>query len=945
MDNPILDVVLGLVLVYLVLALLVMKLQEVLAGQLMVGRPKYLHKLVKEATGHDENLKQRIFDNALVFGLSMGDQPASEQRGKMARSTGPSEIPPALFARALLIELHDDHKGGHPADFYASPTAFVAEKSVAGGGTAARTWRSLRGLLAGREGDWPGFEADIASWFKQLGDRSEGWYKRRSQNWSLGLAMLAAMAFNVDSFHIAERLSSDPQLRRSLASLAERVNAAFPGGVAAPAGTVAPANGTTAAAAASPARAAARVSAGLVDAITRLNTAFFTDTGLANFKLNQRELKETDDCTGLGVPFTKDKSMLTKDRTFLSNPGTWVLGLPQLLAFIEQQQVSDTPPKQNLQMAFKCLSHVSAWVRAASSATDVAAVRTLVQEAAVHLESAKAGLLELIDDQRPTYTMAALFKLDPERFNDCATAAGASFNSVQVCMARAASGQVRLPIGPFRDNLRQQFCTVRVPDETRPELRSGVSSVLCGETVFEGSDALRIKKMWLDTAGGWAFIFWFVGCLFTGLFVALGAPFWFDVLGKVVKLRAAGRKADEDEQRRAGQGNAPLPAPGQPAAAGAPFRLGRNSFEDLLLPADIVSVQRQLGIAGSGVLDAPTRSAIGAYTGQHGLAGGDELSFTVYDHLVGRSPSGVAGIRPANRPTLGQPSTQAQPLAKNLMAILGFEIPARIDPKETTITADLRALAVLYRYKREARAPGAGGVVPPQLRPVVTTASSNPKALNEIDEALIAEVLSYTGAAADRLPRDAAAPWLDWAIGELGQVEADKKTRAESNPRVLAYLDTVVSGSGKGGDNGDHTSWCAAFVAWVLTQHNLALPPPLVGPPASGSAAPLPACAAAPAGSAALLSQSYSRNATPAWGTVIAGVAAGSIGPNVQAGDVVTLKLGGSTTINHVALVVAVDGPPANPAGLWALGGNQSGGRCVCVSHFKASEVADIQRP
>lgn len=942
MDNAILDVVLGLVLVYLVLALLVTKLQEVLAGQVMVGRPKYLHKLVREATSHDEDLKQRIFDNALIFGLSMGDQPASEKLGKAARTTGPSEIPPALFARALLIELHDDHKGGHPADFYSTPTAFVAERSVAGGGRAARTWRSLRGLLAGREGDWPGFEADIANWFRQLGDRSEGWYKRRSQNWSLGLGVVAAMVLNADSFYIAERLSSDAQLRRSLASLAERVTTVFPGGVAAPGAAAQPVNPTLATAA-SPARAATRVSAGLVDAITRLNTAFFTDTGLANFKLNQRELKVPDACTDvleIGVPPSKDRD---KDKTYLSNPGTWVLGLPQLLAFIEQQQVSDSHPKHNLEVAFKCLSHVSAWVRAATSATDVAAVRTLVQEAGAHLESAKAGLLELIDDQRPTFTMSALFKLDPERFNDCAGAAGASFNSVQVCMARAASGHVRLPIGPFRDNLRQQFCSVRVPDDTRPEVRSRVSNTFCGDTVFPGSNALPIKMMWLDLTSGWVFILWFFGCVVTGVFVSLGAPFWFDVLGKVVKLRAAGRKTDEDEQRRAGQGNAPLAAAAKPGTGEPPFKLGRNSFEDMLLPADIVAVQRQLGIAGSGVLDAPTRSAIAGYTSQHGLAGGEELSFTVYDHLVGRNPSALTVTRPVDRPTLGQPSTQAQPLAKNLMAILGFDNPARISPNETTITADLRALAVLYRYKRQAQPGGvAGAVVPPQLRPVVTQAKNQPKALDEIDAGLLSEVLSYTGAAADRLPRDAAAPWLDWAVGELGQVEAKKDTRADSNPRVLAYLDSAASGNVKGGDDGDNKPWCAAFVAWVLTQHNQGMLPALVGPPAPGAAPALPGCASAPAGLGALTAANYSGGA---WGAGVAGAGARVIGPNAQAGDVVTFKLDGSPAINHVALVVALDGPAASPDGLWALGGNQSGVGCVCVSYFKKDVVAEIRRP
>ena len=71
------------------------------------------------------------------------------------------------------------------------------------------------------------------------------------------------------------------------------------------------------------------------------------------------------------------------------------------------------------------------------------------------------------------------------------------------------------------------------------------------------------------------------------------------------------------------------------------------------------------------------------------------------------------------------------------------------------------------------------------------------------------------------------------------------------------------------------------------------------------------------------------------------GAGPGVIG-GAQAGDVVTLKLGGSAVINHVAFVLEVD--PANNA-LWVIGGNQAKGTCVCVSRFKAAEIEDIRRP
>jgi len=37
---------------------------------------------------------------------------------------------------------------------------------------------------------------------------------------------------------------------------------------------------------------------------------------------------------------------------------------------------------------------------------------------------------------------------------------------------------------------------------------------------------------------------WFFGWLITALSISLGAPFWFDLLSKLVKLRGTGTKAD-----------------------------------------------------------------------------------------------------------------------------------------------------------------------------------------------------------------------------------------------------------------------------------------------------------------------------------------------------------------------------------------------------------------
>jgi hypothetical protein len=55
----------------------------------------------------------------------------------------------------------------------------------------------------------------------------------------------------------------------------------------------------------------------------------------------------------------------------------------------------------------------------------------------------------------------------------------------------------------------------------------------------------------------WPWIFHVVlkiaGLLFTGLALAFGAPFWFDMLSKLVRLRASGEKPLTAEQKKAAE--------------------------------------------------------------------------------------------------------------------------------------------------------------------------------------------------------------------------------------------------------------------------------------------------------------------------------------------------------------------------------------------------------
>jgi len=54
-------------------------------------------------------------------------------------------------------------------------------------------------------------------------------------------------------------------------------------------------------------------------------------------------------------------------------------------------------------------------------------------------------------------------------------------------------------------------------------------------------------RSWDDFTGG----FWknFFGCFITALAISLGAPFWFDLLNKVVRLRGTGKKPEEETKK------------------------------------------------------------------------------------------------------------------------------------------------------------------------------------------------------------------------------------------------------------------------------------------------------------------------------------------------------------------------------------------------------------
>lgn len=151
---------------------------------------------------------------------------------------------------------------------------------------------------------------------------------------------------------------------------------------------------------------------------------------------------------------------------------------------------------------------------------------------------------------------------------------------------------------------------------------------------------------------GGALALMFLGWLITGFGSAFGAPFWFDLIGKLVPLRSAGAKPPADpkqpalEEGQVSQSGAPasgvVPAPPGPSGPPGPpgplpsgpaeaFRAALNEYEaHSITPDQIRDVKRLLGINGvaatSAVLDQTMRNAIRARQAQYRWPPSGELS-------------------------------------------------------------------------------------------------------------------------------------------------------------------------------------------------------------------------------------------------------------------------------------------------------------------------------
>lgn len=196
--SQILDVGIGLIMLFLLLSLVCSSMKEGLETFLKY-RSKDLEAGLCEIFNDPDrkNLVPQFYRNPLVFALFRGHYTPGK------RSNLPSYIPSQIFALAVL-----DMVKTEPADSYLSQT--------------------LKPLIESAGNNLARAQKNIEDWYNGSMDRVSGWYKRRTQIIIAALGFGIALAFNVDAFSVARYLNANPAVRSAWAEQAKRSASSVP---------------------------------------------------------------------------------------------------------------------------------------------------------------------------------------------------------------------------------------------------------------------------------------------------------------------------------------------------------------------------------------------------------------------------------------------------------------------------------------------------------------------------------------------------------------------------------------------------------------------------------------------------------------------------------------------------------------------------------------------
>ena len=243
-NSPVLDVVIGLVFIYLLYSLLATVIQELWAS-LSGLRASILEKGISRML--DDNFVKPGLLNKIISGILgiVKAKPKPDPKGKVDEEKEQVDALSVEFYKHPLIKYLGENT------FYSKPSYLTAQNfskvfidllrgadampgqdfkpliqgALTNGITkwgnvkiSSETLSYLKTIWADSQGDVDKFRGSLEQWFDDTMERASGWYKRRTQLYLCIIGLILAGSFNIDTISIAGKLAHDPRLAAQMAN-------------------------------------------------------------------------------------------------------------------------------------------------------------------------------------------------------------------------------------------------------------------------------------------------------------------------------------------------------------------------------------------------------------------------------------------------------------------------------------------------------------------------------------------------------------------------------------------------------------------------------------------------------------------------------------------------------------------------------------------------------
>jgi len=221
--SGILDVAIGLALIFLMLGLIASGVREgveALVKSRAVELERGIRSLLDDEAG--TGLAKTLYEHPLVYSLFPGkyEVVAKRFRGR----TLPSYIPSRNFAVALLdMATRGPNVGPYAVQQTHPVMSISALRASVHRIPSPFVQRALMSAIDTAHGDVTRVQANIEAWFDSAMDRVSGHYKRRTQIWLFVIGLGTTLALNVNTITIADYLAHNEEARAALVRRAEQI--------------------------------------------------------------------------------------------------------------------------------------------------------------------------------------------------------------------------------------------------------------------------------------------------------------------------------------------------------------------------------------------------------------------------------------------------------------------------------------------------------------------------------------------------------------------------------------------------------------------------------------------------------------------------------------------------------------------------------------------------